>query len=363
MDASPTQASPASTTFAPRWEWRTFGESLRADERVFATPEAVQESDEVYLLAGGGEATADASVGTQSAKIRDGLIDIKTLKEVDARGLEQWNPTMKEPFPLSAENATRVFAALRITPPPLERSEYSMEQFLDELMEPADGVRVVRVHKLRRRFTVNGCMAEVSDVEADGRRTRTIAIESTDAEAVMTAIRSARMGQHLNVSYPRGLSDLLGGSMGRYAVIDVGTNSVKLHVAERQADGSWRRMADRAVMSRLGEGLSPGGDIGPEPLGRTAAAIAGMADDARRAGATQLVAVGTAGLRSARNGTDVVNEIEKRTGVAVEIISGEEEARLAYHATAVAAGVGTGRSRSSTPAAAAHSSPSVRAAT
>ena len=106
-------------------------------------------------------------------------------------------------------------------------------------------------------------------------------------------------------------------------------------------------------MSRLGEGLSPGGDIGPEPLGRTAAAIAGMADDARRAGATQLVAVGTAGLRSARNGKEVVDEIEKRTGVAVEIISGEEEARLAYHATAVAAGVGRAVSRSSTPAAAA----------
>ena len=144
---------------------------------------------------------------------------------------------MKEPFPLSAENAARVFAALRIAPPPLERSEYSMEQFLDELMEPAGGVRVVRVHKLRRRYTVNGCMAEVSDVEANGRRTRTIAIESTDADAVMTAIRSGSLGQHLNVSYPRGLSDLLGGSRGRYAVIDVGTNSVKLHVAERQADG------------------------------------------------------------------------------------------------------------------------------
>ncbi|HEX5041018.1 MAG TPA: hypothetical protein VFW95_12895 [Candidatus Limnocylindria bacterium] len=341
MDASsPQPSSPEAATIKPRWEWRTFGPGLVATEHVFTTPDAVQESDEVYLLAEGG--TSEAA-GAQSVKIRDGLIDIKTLHEVDARGLEQWSPTMKEPFPLSADDVGRVFAALLVQPPPLERSEYSIDQFVDELMTPAGGVRVARVHKLRRRYTVQGVMAEDDDIEANGLTTRSIAAESTDPEAVMAVIRAAGMGQHLNVSYPRGLTALLTDQAPRYAVIDVGTNSVKLHVAERQADGSWKRLADRAVMSRLGEGLSPGGDIGAEPLGRTAAAIAGMADDARRAGATELVAVGTAGLRSARNGKEVVAEIEKRTGVAVEVISGEEEARLAYHATAVAAGVGDGR--------------------
>ena len=168
MDASSSQPStPSQTTIKPRWEWRTFGPSLVARERVFATPEAVQESDEVYLLADGG---TDETAGTQSVKIRDGLIDIKTLHEVDARGLEQWSPTMKEPFPLPAEAVGRVFAALLIQPPSLERPEYTIEQFLDELMEPADGVRVTRVHKLRRRYTVEGAMAEVSDVDAVCRR-------------------------------------------------------------------------------------------------------------------------------------------------------------------------------------------------
>ena len=207
MDASSTHASPSATTFAPRWEWRTFGESLSADERIFATPEAVQESDEVYLLAETGESGTDRSAGAQSAKIRDGLIDIKTLNEVDARGLEQWNPTMKEAFPLSAENVSRVFEALRIAAPSLERSEYSMEQFLDELMEPTDGVRVIRVHKLRRRYTVNGCMAEVSDVVADGKRTRTIAVESTDADAVMTAVRVRGPGAAPQRQLPAGPLD------------------------------------------------------------------------------------------------------------------------------------------------------------
>ena len=122
MDASSPQPTPSPTAFAPRWEWRTFGTSLVAKERVFATPEAVQESDEVYLLS---EAGTDEAAGTQSAKIRDGLIDIKTLREVDARGLEQWTPTMKEPFPLAADDVRRVFAALQIEPPSLERARYA----------------------------------------------------------------------------------------------------------------------------------------------------------------------------------------------------------------------------------------------
>ena len=40
-----------------------------------------------------------------------------------------------------------------------------------------------------------------------------------------------------------------------HAVIDVGTNSVKFHVAERLADGTWRRLVDRAEVTRLGEDM------------------------------------------------------------------------------------------------------------
>ena len=47
----------------------------------------------------------------------------------------------------------------------------------------------------------------------------------------------------------------------RFAVIDVGTNSVKFHVAERGADGAWRTVADRAEVTRLGEGLDRTGGL------------------------------------------------------------------------------------------------------
>ena len=108
---------------------------------------------------------------------------------------------------------------------------------LDEVVGPGGTVRVVPVHKHRVRYTVGGCSAEVSDVVADGRSTRTIAIESEDAAAVVEAVRSVGLEGYVNTNYPRGLTALLDGQPERYAVIDVGTNSIKFHVAERGADG------------------------------------------------------------------------------------------------------------------------------
>ncbi|HET9497815.1 MAG TPA: Ppx/GppA family phosphatase, partial [Candidatus Limnocylindria bacterium] len=92
-------------TIIPRWEWRSFGSRFGAADVVFRvlTPTGIQESDELYLLSGAGD----------NVKIRDGLMDIKVLKEVNADGLEQWTPVMKVGFPLSAVDVGQVFEALR----------------------------------------------------------------------------------------------------------------------------------------------------------------------------------------------------------------------------------------------------------
>lgn len=116
----------------------------------------------------------------------------------------------------------------------------------------------------------------------------------------------------------------------RYAVIDVGTNSVKFHLAERTVDGSFRTLVDRAEATRLGEGLEPGGTIEPAALGRTADAVGSMVAEAKRRDAAVIAAVGTAAFRMAANRDAAVAAIEARTGVRVEVIPGEEEARLAY---------------------------------
>ena len=123
-----------------------------------------------------------------------------------------------------------------------------------------------------------------------------------------------------------------------YAAIDVGTNSVKFHIGERREDGTWRTVADRAEITRLGEGLEKSGEINHEAMVRTVCAIAAMTDEARRNAVAGIAAVGTMGMRTARNSEQFIDAVWQRCGVRIEVISGEEEGRLAY--LAVKSGLG-----------------------
>lgn len=305
-------------------------------ETIFAelTPVDTKDSDELYLLVPGAT--------NVNVKVRDGLLDIKVLQEVDGNGLERWMPVMKEAFPMTVADVAKVFDALGFPAPRFERDAYSLDQLLSELVEPSDAIRVVDVHKHRVRFVVGGCMAEFSDVVASGLPTRTIAVESEDPGAVSAAVRDLGLAGYLNTNYPTGLSMVLDAKQARYAVIDVGTNSVKFHLGERADDASWRAVVDRAEVTRLGEGLEQNAVINSEALEGTTAAIAGMVDEAKREGALAIVSVGTAGLRIAQNRDDVIEAIRERTGITVEVITGEEESRLAFVAVQASLGLGEG---------------------
>jgi exopolyphosphatase / guanosine-5'-triphosphate,3'-diphosphate pyrophosphatase len=318
----------------PRWEWRSFGHRFgEADARLATlTPSGAQESDEIYLLSPAGS----------NVKIRDALMDIKVLREVSAEGLEQWTPVMKAGFPLQAAEAAKVLDALGLPAPAALRPNWTQDEFLGQFAAPGGPVRVVNVHKRRVRYTVERCMAECSDVIANGKATRTLAVESEDGAAVLRAVRNLGLAGYTNTSYLRGLAALIDDEPVRYAVIDAGTNSIKFHIAEHDVRGAWRTVVDRAEMTRLGEGLAPHGAILDAALERTATAIAGMVDEARRHGVRAIAAVGTAGLRIASNGSEVVAAIEARTGVHIEVISGEEEGRLAYVAARAGLRLGAG---------------------
>ena len=88
----------------PRWEWRTFGNSFGDADAAFAqlTAKDVAESDEIYFL---------SPAGNENVKVRDKLMDIKILQQVNADGLEQWMPVMKGTFPLPAAEVKKVFEA------------------------------------------------------------------------------------------------------------------------------------------------------------------------------------------------------------------------------------------------------------
>ena len=314
----------------PRWEWRTFGERFGDAEDRFAalTPENVNESDEVYLL---------SPAADESVKLRDGLLDVKRLERVNHDGLEQWKPVLKEGFPLSAEAVGVALTALGV-PPPHPPTAATVE----DLVAAGKDLVAVPVWKRRAHYALSGCMAELTDVRTGTAATRTIAVEAEDPARVIAAVRELGLGERPNVSFPRGLKTLLGLDAHRYAVLDVGTNSVKFHVGELRADGSWSTVADRAEVTRLGEGLDEGGSLRPEPMERTIAAIADMAEEARRDGAEEIAAVGTAGLRIANNSAEFVAAVKERCGVAIEVISGEEEGRLAYLAATSGLKLGQG---------------------
>jgi len=115
-----------------------------------------------------------------------------------------------------------------------------------------------------------------------------------------------------------------------YAAIDVGTNSVKFHIGERREGDTWRTVADRAEITRLGEGLEKSGEINREAMARTVSAIAAMVDEAQRNAVAGIAAVGTMGMRTARNSEQFIDAVRQRCGVRIEVIPGEEEGRLAY---------------------------------
>jgi exopolyphosphatase / guanosine-5'-triphosphate,3'-diphosphate pyrophosphatase len=113
------------------------------------------------------------------------------------------------------------------------------------------------------------------------------------------------------------------------AAIDVGTNTTRSLVA-RPDGGRLERLAARAVMTGLGQGLEATGRIGPEALDAVESAAAEMAAEARRLGADRLVVGCTAVARDAANGDELVRRLEAATGVAPRVLSGDEEARLTF---------------------------------
>lgn len=317
----------------PRWEWRAFAARFHDVETRLADKlkDAPHESDELYFISKGGE----------NVKVRDGLMDVKVLREVDRNGLEQWIPVMKAGFPLPAAEVEKLLQALKFDAP-IRRPSYSLPDFTADFAGPRGPIRSVQVHKRRRRFTIGKCMAELSDVVVSDRPARTIAVEHEDPAAVIGAVRELRLDGWVNTSYPKGIAAIIDDVPERYAVIDAGTNSIKFHVGERGRDGKWRTVVDRAEVTRLGEGIEADGRITPAAVSRTSTAIAAMAAEAKKYAVRALVAVGTAGLRMAKNREDVLAAIRDQALVTIEVISGEEEGRLAYLGVQSGLDLGTG---------------------
>jgi len=166
------------------------------------SPLSSQGMTDIYIL---GPTHVDYSV-----KVRDGKLDTKVLMRRE-RGLERWHSHLQIDFPLtSALLREFVFSWLQVELPPLVRSSYTIQQFLQEAIAATPALQPVKVHKVRRQYSLYGCQVEVGELCInDTIRTRTVAVEAPRAELVTRTLQILDLQDDQNTNYITGLRQIL----------------------------------------------------------------------------------------------------------------------------------------------------------
>jgi exopolyphosphatase/guanosine-5'-triphosphate,3'-diphosphate pyrophosphatase len=116
----------------------------------------------------------------------------------------------------------------------------------------------------------------------------------------------------------------------RVAVVDIGSNSTRLLIADVSADGRLQEVERRTKVTRLGHGVDRTGVLAEDAMARVLAAIAEYAERIRVHEATRTVAVLTSAVRDAANGTAFTARVRDEHGIDARTIAGDEEARLTF---------------------------------
>ena len=115
----------------------------------------------------------------------------------------------------------------------------------------------------------------------------------------------------------------------RVGVVDVGTNSVRVLVADG-VDGSLADVERDLVITRLGEGVDRDRRLGAGPLRRTVAAVAGYTERARARDAGVIRIIATSAVRDATNRQDFIEAVRRATGLEPVLLTGDQEAQLGF---------------------------------
>jgi exopolyphosphatase / guanosine-5'-triphosphate,3'-diphosphate pyrophosphatase len=115
----------------------------------------------------------------------------------------------------------------------------------------------------------------------------------------------------------------------RIAVVDMGTNSTRLLVADVD-DGRVRELERRSTVTRLGRGVDTSGQLSAEAIEDVCAVVASYIETDERLGAERVRAIATSAVRDASNGAMFQAELRERFALDAEILDGAEESRLTY---------------------------------
>ena len=116
----------------------------------------------------------------------------------------------------------------------------------------------------------------------------------------------------------------------RLAAIDVGSNSIRLLIAEYEPSAGIVPIDEVKAQPRLAQGLATTGRLDPAAIDRALAALRRMADICRQRGATRIAAVATAAVREARNGGEFITRVRDELGLPLRVITPEHEAQLSF---------------------------------
>jgi exopolyphosphatase / guanosine-5'-triphosphate,3'-diphosphate pyrophosphatase len=116
---------------------------------------------------------------------------------------------------------------------------------------------------------------------------------------------------------------------GAVAAIDLGTNNCRLLIAAAEPSGGFRVLDSFSRVVRLGEGIAQTGELSESAIARTVSALKVCARRLERHAPLPLRAIATEACRRARNADALVARVRAEAGIALEIVSEDEEARLA----------------------------------
>ena len=189
----------------PRYEFRTFAQNFGIVEtkmRRFSKCEQMRESSEIYIVS--------AANNENNTKIRDRKMDIKVLVETK-QGLERWNPRMKGEFPMKTEMIKNdVFPAFGVQELKFKRDEYTLDQYLSEIILPHPQLTAAHVFKRRFAFTINGCITEIAHLLINGAAIQTVAVELEDLAAILKAIDILGLTEYENINYLLAIKRIIG---------------------------------------------------------------------------------------------------------------------------------------------------------
>ena len=127
-----------------------------------------------------------------------------------------------------------------------------------------------------------------------------------------------------------------------FAIIDLGSNSVRMNINSIEKDGNWQALEKLRATVRLSAGMGDDNFLKEDAINRVIDALSVFCDKAKEYKCVSIAAVATAALRNAANKDLFLRRVKEKTGIDFEIISGEQEAYYSFLAVRETVGITDG---------------------